>query len=267
MARAHCAIVAFDPTTSTVLTSATVNVYTPGTVTPIGVTMFDKNGNTLSNPLTSDATTGLVDFYLGVAQEVDLVVSKASFTTRTYSNVPVLDDASNNLTALLTTIGDIVYASSNNTPARLGITGVTGAPLVMNGGLPHWVATSSDDIVGARIRSSLGTAAVDAKFSISAGWGSTATCTAQSFSNDQHGQFVIVCGGTGIAANPTVTFTYSDAAWAHAPHFLCQIVGGTGAGSAFAINANPGTTSVQFQMFFTPTTGQNYFFTYMAMGV
>ena len=140
MARAHAMAVAYDPTTNTILTSATVNVYSPGTVTPIGATIFDRNGNVLSNPLTSDATTGLIDFYLGVAQEVDLVVSKASFTTRTYSNVPVLDDASNNLTALLTTTGQIVYASANNTPAALNI-GTSNQMLVVSGGVPAWTST------------------------------------------------------------------------------------------------------------------------------
>lgn len=119
--RAHCQVTTFDVTTNAVMTAATVNVYTPGTVTPISATIYDRLGNPLSNPLTSDATTGLCDFYLLVAQEVDLVVSKASFTTRTYSNVPVLDDSSLELTALLTTTGDIAYASSANTPARLPI--------------------------------------------------------------------------------------------------------------------------------------------------
>lgn len=140
MAKAHCMVVARDPATGAVLTAATINVYTPGTVTPISATIFDKNNNVLSNPLTSDATTGLVDFYLTVAQEVDLVVSKSGYTTRTYSNVPVLDDASNDLSALLTTTGDVVYASGNNTPARLGI-GSTGAFLTVSGGVPIWSNT------------------------------------------------------------------------------------------------------------------------------
>src|SRR5258708_7444311 len=115
--------VARDPTTGAALLSATVNVYTPGTVTPIPATIYDKNNNILSNPLTSDATTGLIDFYLTVPQEVDLTISKAGYTTRTYSNVPVLDDASLDLSALLTTTGDTVYASAANAPARLPVGG------------------------------------------------------------------------------------------------------------------------------------------------
>ena len=90
MARAHCMCVTYDPATNTVLTSATVNVYNPGTTTPISPTIFDKSGNVLTNPLTSDATTGLLDFYLNAALTVDLAVSKGGFTTRTYSNVLVI---------------------------------------------------------------------------------------------------------------------------------------------------------------------------------
>lgn len=142
MARAHCAVVTYDPVTNTVLTAATVNVYNPGTVTPISATMYDKNSNVLTNPLTSDATTGLVDFYLNVAQEVDLVVSKGGFTTRTYSNVPVLDDASYNLTALLASNGAIVIANGANVPAAL-VVGNAGALLWVTGGQPAWLAAGS----------------------------------------------------------------------------------------------------------------------------
>ena len=138
MAKAHCMALAYDPTTNAILTSATVNVYDPGTVSAIAATIYDKNGGTLSNPLTSDATTGLIDFYLSVAQDVDLVVSKNGFTTRTYSNVPVLDDAGNNLTALLTTTGDILYASADNTPARLAI-GTSNQILTVASGIPSWI--------------------------------------------------------------------------------------------------------------------------------
>lgn len=144
MTKAHCAVVAYDPATNTVLTSAQVNVYTPGTVTPIGVAIYDKNGNVIGNPLTSDATTGLVDFYLSVAQEVDLVVSKGGFTTRTYSNVPVLDDASNNLTALLASTGQIIYASAANTPAVLNA-GPNGGLLILASGVPVWSSNNSQN--------------------------------------------------------------------------------------------------------------------------
>lgn len=154
--RAHCMVTTYDPVTNTVLTSATVNVYNPGTVTPISPTIYDKLGNPLSNPLTSDATTGLCDFYLTVAQEVDLVVSKGGFTTRTYSNVPVLDDSSLELTALLTTTGDMVYASSANTPVRLAV-GTNNYVMNVTGGVPKW--TSALQVSDANGTVAIGTAA------------------------------------------------------------------------------------------------------------
>jgi len=131
----------FDGSTGAALTSATVNVFQPGTVTPVAGTLFDKNGGTLANPLTSDATTGLVDFYMNVSQEVDLQVAKTGFTTRTYSNIPVLDDATWDLSGLLTTTGDIAFASAANTPARLAV-GATGTFLTNSGtGVPSWSNT------------------------------------------------------------------------------------------------------------------------------
>lgn len=165
--RAHAMFSTFDPTSNAVITAATVNIYNPGTVTPISATIFDRLGNPLSNPLTSDATTGLVDFYLTVAQEVDVVVSKTGFTTRTYSNVPVLDDSSLELTALLTTTGDTVYASSANTPVRLPI-GSNNTVLNVTGGVPKW--TSALQVSDANGNASVGT-------TVAAGTGLTVAST------------------------------------------------------------------------------------------
>jgi hypothetical protein len=142
MPNAHASFTPQDASTGAVLTNATVNVYNPGTVTPISATIFDRLGNVLSNPLTAGATTGLVDFYLAVAQEVDCVISKSGYSTRTISNVPVIDDASYDLTALLTTTGDLPYASSANSPARLPI-GAIGTVLAVAGGVPAWTASPS----------------------------------------------------------------------------------------------------------------------------
>jgi len=43
---------------------------------------------------------------------------------------------------LLTTTGDVIYASGANTPARLGI-GTTGQVLTVSGGLPTWATAAS----------------------------------------------------------------------------------------------------------------------------
>jgi hypothetical protein len=47
---------------------------------------------------------------------------------------------------LLTTTGDVIYASAANTPARLGV-GTTGQVLTVSGGLPVWATATSGAIV------------------------------------------------------------------------------------------------------------------------
>jgi hypothetical protein len=46
---------------------------------------------------------------------------------------------------LLTTTGDVIYASAANTPARLGV-GTTGQVLTVSGGLPTWAIASSGSL-------------------------------------------------------------------------------------------------------------------------
>jgi hypothetical protein len=54
--------------------------------------------------------------------------------------VPVIDDPANNLTALLSSTGSMVYASAANTPATLAI-GVANAVLQNIGSIPTWRTT------------------------------------------------------------------------------------------------------------------------------
>lgn len=212
--RAHAMFTTFDVTTNAVMTSATVNVYNPGTVTPISATIFDRLGNPLSNPLTSDATTGLVDFYLTVAQEVDVVVSKASFTTRTYSNVPVLDDSSLELTALLTTTGDIVYASSANTPVRLPV-GAAGTVMYVNGGVPAYNANftansaGSISIVGA-VLSNVGVNVAPTALSLTTQFGVVSTPVGTSSATSE------ISGYQAIPQTAATSFTVTTVAGFHA---------------------------------------------------
>lgn len=51
------------------------------------------------------------------------------------------DDPNAIQNSLLTTTGDIIYASGANTPARLGI-GTTGQVLTVSGGVPAWAAAA-----------------------------------------------------------------------------------------------------------------------------
>lgn len=138
--------------------------------------------------------------------------------------------------------------------------------VVDSGGLAisSGVLTVASDVIARRYKAT-GTALVNGDFVLSAGWGSTATATAGAGS-DQRGIVVVTAGGTGIAANPTITLTFKDGTWTSAPIVLCQMTGGSGLATAVAIGITPTTTAVVFQPLFTPGSGSSYNFSWIAMG-
>lgn len=137
--RAHCLMVPRDPVSGVVLTSATVNVYQPNTTTPVTGTLYDEFGNVLSNPLTSDPSTGIVDFYMQIPQKVDLNVAKASYITQTYSNVTVINDGVYTIPSVVTNTGDLPYGNAANNAVALHA-GAPGSQLQMgSNGLPTWI--------------------------------------------------------------------------------------------------------------------------------
>lgn len=85
MARARFFDVATDPA-GRPIPSATLNVYQPGTTTPIAETIYaaDSGGTTLANPLTANAQ-GEIEFFLAVPKRVDLRWSKNGFVAETHS--------------------------------------------------------------------------------------------------------------------------------------------------------------------------------------
>jgi hypothetical protein len=102
--------------------------------------------------------------------------------------------------------------------------------------------------------------------SLSAGWGSTATCSAVT-GTEVSGTFTITSNGSGAAANPTLVFTYPGGAYGTAPRVICQFTGGTGAGTDHMIGISAGTTTCSFQMFFTPAgAGATYTYTIFVLG-
>ena len=110
---------------------------------------------TLTAPIISTiSNTGT----LTLPTSTDTLVGRA--TTDTLTN-KTISASSNTLTGVInntltTTTGDIIYASSANTPARLGI-GSTGQVLTVSGGIPSWgTASSTPTFVGVACYSSVG---------------------------------------------------------------------------------------------------------------
>jgi hypothetical protein len=142
------------------------------------------------------------------------------------------------------------------------------APVIDSGGLTITAGDMIASTGAARVRRVLfnyATSLSNANFSISGQWGTGASVTAGANATDQQGSFTIVAA-TGPSANGTVTMTFADGAFASAPHGLCFLTGGSGAGTNPAVNVSTTTTNVTFQMFFTPVNGQSYTFSYLLFG-
>lgn len=172
-ARAHCQMVPRDPSTGNALPSATVNVYQPGTTTPVTGTLYDASGNVLANPLTTDPVTGLLVFYMATPQNVDLNVAHTGYVTQTYSNVPVIPDPSLASGAALSKVGSLLYAGAPNTPGQVA-PGPEAAILQMRNGLPTWQTPVSGLLAENGMKVVSGDMAVPAG-AVSAGNGFTGT--------------------------------------------------------------------------------------------
>jgi hypothetical protein len=107
----------------------------------------DIESVTASSPLTGGGSSGAVTIGIqsastsqsGAVQLTDSTSSTSTTTAATPNAVKSAYDLANGAIqkTLTTTTGDIIYASSANTPARLGI-GSTNQVLTVSGGVPTW---------------------------------------------------------------------------------------------------------------------------------
>jgi hypothetical protein len=124
------------------------------------------------------------------------------------------------------------------------------------------VSTAGD--VTSRRRFANGTATVAGDYALNASWGSTASVTVTSRSNDSRGRILVTCGGAGIAANPTITFTFKDGTWTNAPFCLVSLSDGTGAFTSPTWTTTATTLVITLPA--TPITGLTYQFDYWTVG-
>jgi len=104
------------------------------------VTDGDISGVTAGTGLSGGGNSGAVT--LAIDSTVATLTGTQTLTNKTLTS-PTITSASGVINnTLTTTTGDLIYASSANTPARLGI-GSTSQVLTVSGGVPTWATPSS----------------------------------------------------------------------------------------------------------------------------
>ena len=121
--------------------------------------------------------------------------------------------------------------------------------------------TVTRDVSSRRTTRTGGTAVVPGDFSLSAGWGNTALINTP-VGTDSIGELRITCQGSGIAAEPFVTFTFPDGAYPDGYICMLTVASNTTTGEydhQWVASESPGSSaSCTFFLSGTPTTAKTY---------
>ncbi len=153
--------------------------------------------------------------------------------------------------------GNATFAANGRFEANVSVDsafGVTG------------VATFDGQVTSQRINMSNSTGLVGGDVVLSSGWGNTVVLTSPSQSNDQRGFLEILCQGSGIGANPTVTITFTDGAYTVGPRVVLTRGELSAPTTGFWIVSALSTTVLTVQFVGTPQTGNSYKFFYVVFG-
>lgn len=115
-----------------------------------------------------------------------------------------------------------------------------------------------------RLATSLQTDHVAGDYVLSAGWGTTASVAVVSGSGDNRARFTVTSAGTGQAANPTITLTFKDGAYAAAP--FAVVVRNGGSQLTIAQDWTTSTTTWVMTWRGTPVAAETYTFELMVIG-
>lgn len=166
-------------------------------------------------------------------------------------------------TDLATFVQDIVSTNGSIT-ASAGNIEAKGAPSGNAGpGISRSkrIYTRGTALVGGTV----GMGGVAGDFTLSSGWGSTAsvTCTG----DDVSGSVTVNATGAGLAANPTVTLNFKGGTWTTAPNGIWALASTTiTATDQVPITFSFTATTASVRYLFTPTSGRDYTFSWIHVG-
>jgi hypothetical protein len=179
--------------------------------------------------------------------------------------------ASVTITGAIGVTGTATFGDTTTIDGALGVTGtaIFGATLTANGAvgitgtLTGTSASLSNDLTIRRFLPVSGTALVTGDFALSAGWGDASSIALAFDTRDTCGRAVVSCAGSGIAANPTVTLTFTDGAYENAPFAVVSRGDSNSPTTGFWIYNGGTNSTVIFQFVGTPVTATSYTFTWI----
>lgn len=122
--------------------------------------------------------------------------------------------------------------------------------------LPTIDRTGPAGLSTSRIKTNQGTTETSGQYTLSAGWGTTASVSAP-VGFDPDSSFTVTSSGTGQAANPTITFTFKDGTWTTIPGCFAAQIGGTGTISDLTTTTESATAPI-FTWNGTPVATSTY---------
>lgn len=141
--------------------------------------------------------------------------------------------------------------------------GLIGSTVTISSGASDILILDNQAFNVKRYRATSGTTLVAGDISLSAGWGSTATVSAIS-GTDQRFRLTVTSAGTGQSSNPTATLTFKDGTWTTAPFATCAHNGG----SQITVPGTWTTTTTALTLTFQglPVAAETYTFECLVMG-
>lgn len=247
-----------------------------------------------TNPLTTDSLGYASCFVVG--GKYDVKISGGGQTTRLIQDVAAVGGETNRSTVFMSGsatawtldtlraagVGDRLLSVQTAASEKFSIrgdgeivAGAAGATHALTGdlsvsGAATFGSVSTLNITGnlttGRILGRNGSTVDTGDIVISSGWGNTAILTVSALSTDTRGALLIECQGSGIGANPFVTYTYADGTFTTAPVFITTRYD---IAAPLAASWNVDATSPTSTLFYftgTPVSGSTYAMAWATLG-